>query len=99
MTTSDGTLVVSFAALHKASEDIQTALNALHSQLDQLERDAAPLVASWGGDAREAYDAKQAKWRTAAEDLAGVLRGIKVAVDRSANEYLTAESANRNLFS
>jgi WXG100 family type VII secretion target len=99
MTTSDGTLVVSFAALHKASDDIQTALNALHSQLDQLERDAGPLVATWGGDAREAYDSRQAKWRSAAEDLAVVLRGIKVAVDRSATDYLSAENSNRNLFS
>jgi 6 kDa early secretory antigenic target len=99
MTTSDGTLVVSFAALHKAGDDIQTALNALHSQLDQLERDAAPLVSTWSGEAREAYDSRQAKWRTAAGDLATVLRSIKVAVDRSAADYLSAENANRNLFS
>jgi WXG100 family type VII secretion target len=99
MATSDGTLVVSFAALHKASEDIQTAINTLHSQLDTLETDAAPLVASWTGDAREAYDARQAKWRAAAGDLAAVLRGIKSAVDQSASDYLAAENANRNLFS
>jgi WXG100 family type VII secretion target len=98
MTTSDGTLVVSFAALHKASDDIQVALNNLHSQLDQVERDAAPLVASWSGAAREAYDARQTKWRTAAADLAGMLRSIKVAVDQSAADYFAAEQHNRNLF-
>jgi len=98
MTTSDGTLVVSFAALHKASDDIQLALNTLHSQLDQVERDAAPLVATWSGAAREAYDARQAAWRSAAGDLAGVLRRIKGAVDQSAAEYLAAEQANRHLF-
>ncbi len=99
MATSDGTLVVSFAALHKASDDIQTALNTLHSQLDTLEKDGATLVAGWSGDAREAYDARQAKWRAAAGDLASMLRGIKNAVDQSAADYLAAENANRNLFS
>jgi 6 kDa early secretory antigenic target len=99
MTTSDGTLVVSFAALHKASDDIQTALNNMHSQLDQVERDAAPLIASWSGDAREAYDARQAKWRSAAADLATTLRSIKAAVDQSAADYLAAENSNRQLFS
>ncbi len=99
MTASDGTLVVSFAALHKASDDIQTALNSLHSQLDQVEKDAAPLVASWTGDARQAYDTRQAKWRSAAGDLAGTLRAIKTAVDQSAADYLAAENSNRQLFS
>lgn len=97
MATSN-TLVVSFAALQKASEDIQRALNILHNQLDVVERDAAPLVATWSGGAREAYDARQAKWRAAATDLAATLRAIKVAVDQSAADYLNAENANRNLF-
>jgi WXG100 family type VII secretion target len=48
------TLVVNFAALQQASQDIQGALDALTSQLGQLEQDAAPLVATWDGTAREA---------------------------------------------
>ena len=43
-----GVLVVNFAALHQAGADIQKALNTLDSQLGQLERDAAPLVAELG---------------------------------------------------
>ena len=44
--TDNDTLVVNFAALQKASADIQNTLNTLHTQLGQLERDAAPLVAT-----------------------------------------------------
>jgi len=67
---TDGTLVVDFAALRHASGEIQIALNRLESQLGELERDAAPLVASWEGDAKRAYGDRQTKWRQAAGDLA-----------------------------
>ncbi|HEY6596172.1 MAG TPA: WXG100 family type VII secretion target, partial [Asanoa sp.] len=57
---SDNVLVVSFPALQQASADIQKALSTLDSQLAQLERDAAPLVATWDGEAKQAYEQRQA---------------------------------------
>ncbi len=95
---NDGVLVVSFPALQQASGDIQKALNTLESQLGQLERDAAPLVASWAGEAREAYDVRQARWRSASQDLQAMLRDIKIAVDESAADYLNTEKRNTGLF-
>jgi WXG100 family type VII secretion target len=93
-----GVLVVNFAALQQASADIQRALNTLDSQLGQLEQDAAPLVATWTGEARQAYEQRQARWRAAAQDLQTMLRDIKVAVDESAADYLDTEKRNVNLF-
>jgi early secretory antigenic target protein ESAT-6 len=87
----DDRLVVNFPALHQASADIQKAFNALESQLGQLERDAAPLVASWAGEAREAYDVRQARWRQASRDLQAILRDIKLAVDDSLADYQSTE--------
>lgn len=95
---NDGMLVVSFSALQQASADIQKALNTLDAQLGQLERDAAPLVASWAGDARQAYEQRQAKWRSASQDLQAMLRDIKLAVEDSAADYLHTERKNINLF-
>jgi early secretory antigenic target protein ESAT-6 len=94
----DGMLVVSFPALQQASADIQKALHTLESQLGQLERDAAPLVATWDGEARQAYEQRQARWRTAAQDLQMMLRDIKLAVDDSAADYLSTEKKNTSLF-
>ncbi|BCL15247.1 MULTISPECIES: WXG100 family type VII secretion target [Micromonospora] len=94
----NGVLVVNFAALQQAGADIQRALNTLDSQLGQLERDAAPLVASWTGEAREAYSVRQTRWRSASQDLQAMLRDIKVAVDDSAADYLNTEKRNVNLF-
>jgi WXG100 family type VII secretion target len=96
--SNDDTLVVNFAALHQASADIQQALGALDTQLSQLERDAAPLVATWDGEARQAYDVRQTAWRRAAGDLSAMLRDIKVAVDESAVDYDAAERRNTKLF-
>jgi WXG100 family type VII secretion target len=96
--TNGDVLVVNFAALQKASADIQNALNTLQSQLAQLERDAAPLVAGWDGEARQAYDVRQARWQQAAADLSNILRDIKRALDDSAVDYLQTEKRNTGLF-
>ncbi|MEE3919303.1 WXG100 family type VII secretion target [Micromonospora sp. BRA006-A] len=93
-----GVLVVNFAALQQAGADIQRALSTLESQLVQLERDAAPLVASWNGEAREAYEVRQSRWRAASQDLQAMLRDIKLAVEDSAADYLDTEKRNANLF-
>jgi early secretory antigenic target protein ESAT-6 len=95
---NDAVLVVSFPALQQASADIQKALNTLDAQLGQLERDAAPLVASWDGEAKQAYEQRQAKWRSASQDLQAMLREIKIAVDESAADYLNTEKRNTRLF-
>jgi early secretory antigenic target protein ESAT-6 len=95
---NDDILVVNFPALQQASADIQKALNTLDSQLAQLERDAAPLIATWDGDARQAYDQRQSRWRTASADLQAMLRDIKLALDDSAADYLSTEKRNVNLF-
>ena len=95
---NDGVLVVSFTALQQASADIQRALNTLDSQLGQLERDAAPLVATWSGEAKEAYEQRQASWRAASQDLKAMLRDIKIALDESAADYQNTEKKNTSLF-
>jgi WXG100 family type VII secretion target len=95
---NDGVLVVRFPALQQASADIQKALSTLDSQLGQLERDAAPLVSSWEGDAKQAYEQRQARWRSASQDLQAMLREIKSAVDESAADYQSTERKNTNLF-
>ncbi|PZM96913.1 MAG: WXG100 family type VII secretion target [Actinobacteria bacterium] len=95
---NDELLVVNFGALQQASADIQKALNTLDSQLSQLEQDAAPLVATWSGEAKEAYEVRQARWRQASQDLQAMLRDIKVALDESAAEYLNTEKSNTALF-
>jgi WXG100 family type VII secretion target len=96
---SDGTLVVNFIALQTAAGDIQSAIASMNNQLADAEQTAAPLVSTWEGSAREAYQARQATWTKAANDLATMLGDIKRAVEQSADQYQATETRNTNLFS
>jgi early secretory antigenic target protein ESAT-6 len=95
---NDGMLLVNFGALQQAGADIQKGVNTLHSQLDQLEQDAAPLVATWEGEAQQAYAARQAKWRAASQDLTNILQNIKSAVDQSTQDYIATEKQATSRF-
>lgn len=94
----NGLLLVNFGALQQASADIQKALNTMQAQLSQLERDAGPLVATWSGAAQAAYAERQRKWTAASEDLASILRNIKIAVDESAADYQDTERKAQQRF-
>jgi len=91
-------LVVKFAELQNAAAHIDTALNKIQNDLAELERSAAPLVADWSGEAREAYLVRQQRWQTAATELSAILRDIKGAVQQSAAEYQNAERKNTSRF-
>ncbi len=94
----NGLLLVNFGALQQASADIQKALNTMQAQLSQLERDAAALVATWSGAAQAAYAERQRKWTAASQDLANILRNIKIAVDESAADYQDTERKAQQRF-
>jgi early secretory antigenic target protein ESAT-6 len=96
---SGGQLVVNFTALQTAAGDINNAITTMESQLAEAEQTAAPLVASWDGAARDAYQARQATWTKAANDLSTMMRDIKRAVEQSAEQYQATEQKNTNLFS
>ncbi|MBB5871299.1 WXG100 family type VII secretion target [Allocatelliglobosispora scoriae] len=98
MSHDGDTLIINFAALQQAGLDIHNALNTLNSQLGQLESDAAPLVASWDGDAKVAYEQRQKAWRAAAGDLENILREIRRALEESAGRYRETEDSNTRLF-
>jgi 6 kDa early secretory antigenic target len=97
-TYGDGALLVNVARLRETSGHIQAAVNSLLSQLSQLESDARPLVASWSGQAREAYQERQGTWREASSDLVSMLSQIRGALDESASDYENTEQRNASLF-
>ena len=95
---SNDDLVVNFHALTQASADIGSALSKMQGSLDTLESDAAKLVATWKGDAQDAYAARQRQWRSAANDLAQMLTDIRSALDASAQHYHSTEKKNVGMF-
>ena len=95
---NDGLLLVNFASLQQASADIQKAVSTMQTQLDDLERMGAHLVQTWEGEARQAYDARQAKWRASSQDLTQILQNIKAAVDQSTQDYISTEKQATSRF-
>jgi ESAT-6 family protein len=96
---SSDQLVVDFAAMHQAAADIQSAINKLNSDLDQLNQDAQPLVSTWAGSAQAAYQQRQQTWTNAANDLTQMLRDIQKALVESTSDFNSTENRNRDLFS
>lgn len=95
---NDGLLTIDFARLRETSSHIQAAVTSMSSQLDQLERDAAPLVATWSGEAQQAYRQRQATWRQASNELVAMLQGIRRALDESIDDFYATEKRNVALF-
>jgi early secretory antigenic target protein ESAT-6 len=85
---------VSFAGLAQGAADIGRSASMIESHLEQLKRDLQPLVNTWTGEAKENYDAHQAKWNQAAADLKQVLSAIGTAVGRAGEDYADGERNN-----
>ena len=94
----EGDLVVNFAILRAAADDIQSTVNTMNSKLDDLKSTLAPMVGTWDGAAKAQYAAKQAQWDAAALDLNTLLGSIKNAVIASADAMQARETANMQRF-
>ncbi|HLU54569.1 MAG TPA: WXG100 family type VII secretion target [Pseudonocardia sp.] len=87
-------IVVTFAALEAAQADVAGAAGRMTTQLDELKRFLAPLVATWQGQAAAEYRARQRQWDTAAEGLTNVLGRIGVALGAANENYQHVERVN-----
>lgn len=96
--SGDQPLSVNFVRLAETSSHISRAIESMTRQLDELEHYAAPLVATWTGEARAAYDQRQQTWRRASAELITVLAAIKRALDESMVDYDATERQNVRLF-
>ena len=85
---------VTFGALATAQADVSGTASRIHTQLEDLRRFLAPMVAAWQGAAAQDYQVRQKQWDTAAADLTAVLGQIGVALGAANDGYQQAESLN-----
>ena len=71
---------------------------SLQAALEGLESQLAPMVASWDGQAREAYFVQKAKWEQASAAMAQILAQMGQAVQDAHSNYSAAETSNTNLW-
>jgi len=72
------------------SKEIDTKLDTLRAMLQQLD---------WEGADREAYNAYQAQWDKAVQDINAVLNQIGGAVGIAKENYVTTEANNAKVWS
>jgi WXG100 family type VII secretion target len=89
-------VLVTFAALAEAAQQIQSTYNNLNTKLNDLESQLRPVVASWTGKASEDYQVQQQKWNSAQTDLNNVLQAIGKTVEAAHDAYTQTESTNAN---
>lgn len=87
-----------FGALNAAADSCGSSLKTMNGELDGLKSSIAPLLATWDGDAREAYFRRQSEWESAANDLRDLLGRIERALRESAARMQAREAANRAKF-
>jgi len=85
---------VTFAALESAQSSVASTAGRISTQLEDLKRFLAPLVATWQGQAAEDYGTKQRQWDTAAAEMTAVLAQIGVALGAANESYWRVEQAN-----
>lgn len=85
---------VTFAGIDGARGNVMTAAGKLNTQLEELKRYLAPMVAQWDGQAATEYGVQQRKWDTAAAELTAVLSQIGVALGAANDGYQQVERAN-----
>jgi 6 kDa early secretory antigenic target len=89
---------VTFAELQATQEHTQSTVNAINTSLQDLKQYLAPMVSTWTGAAAESYNAKQAQWDQAANDLNQVLAAIGRALGQANEGFQTTESQNASRF-
>jgi len=91
MTVADGSIALSFSAMHAAEAQLSNNLSTLRARLEQLATDLQPLVHTWTGDAQAAYLIQKRQWEQAADDLARMLAAIVTGLNNTTTDYAGAQ--------
>lgn len=93
------TIKVHFDSLSSGAAGITASYRALQSTLEDLQRQLAPMVATWQGSAQEAYHQRKTEWEQASAAMATILSQMGNAVSQAHENYTQAEAANQRIWS
>ncbi|HEV3174035.1 MAG TPA: WXG100 family type VII secretion target [Actinocrinis sp.] len=93
---SNGGILVQFAAIAEASQNVNRTYTNLDQKLNDLRQMLAPIAAEWTGKAAENYQEKQRAWDQAQQDLGMVLQQIAKVLEAAHDSYNQTEQANAN---
>ncbi|SDJ43161.1 WXG100 family type VII secretion target [Frankineae bacterium MT45] len=85
---------VTFSQLAATQDQVRSTVSNINTQLADLKSYLNPLVQTWSGAAADNYNAAQAQWDRAAEDLNQVLSAIGNALGSANEGYQQTEKSN-----
>jgi early secretory antigenic target protein ESAT-6 len=94
----DGRILVNFATISDAGDQVRAAADRIQAHLDELRAGVTQIAESWTGAARDGYRARQKIWDDKAAELHTTLRAIAGALDHAHEGYTTTEKANTDLW-
>jgi len=83
---------VNYAQMENAATEIKTISSRIDARLS--DQRARLQQMTWTGEDRTAYEAHQAQWDAAINDLNALLNQIGAAVDTARENYMTTEKGN-----
>ncbi len=96
--TINGGIYVDLPVLVSAEDDFRRVLSALEAELDRLEAELGASVGEWTGEAKAAYQAAYAQWRTAAGDMVKKLAWLQGVIRTARLNYHSARSTNLGMW-
>lgn len=82
---------INFSSIGGISSGLKDTATWLINTIDSLDNELKSHLSYWTGSAQAAYQKAHETWKSAAEDLAGVMRNIASAVDESNSNYQQTE--------
>lgn len=89
---------VNFGQLSQAANDLQQTSKQIENELNELEQFLKPLVATWEGEAQQAYQAAQDEWDKAAKNMQEICAKMGMAVNTANEAYQSGEKKNAARF-
>jgi len=89
---------VDFGAISNLASGIDSQVQQIEGQLEQLRAAIQKLSTEWAGGAQDAFHAVQQNWNNSADDLTQVLNRIATAVHSAEESYRQTETSNTNVW-
>lgn len=89
-------ILVNYAALESANNQIQSTARSLDEKLDTLRARLQKI--QWDGADQAAYQQHQQQWDNALRDINGILAQIGAAVGVARENYMNTEQSNAKVW-
>ena len=89
---------VNHGALNTASADLATGGQNIQSALDTMDAELQQLKTNWEGDAQQAYEVAKARWTEGMQGMRAVLADISRMVAQANTDYLHTDRGSAARF-